>query len=1182
MTRVKKGIGLAYALAIGTIVSFRMCFVALFFLFLSLGVVHGQARNGSFPKGKWLTIDTCVIQLDMFTLVPGTVYFIDDGDTLQGIQVSHKSIQLDAGLCRALTGKKVWVSYRVFPFDVTTAVALMHKDSLTQGKGSGPQVFEYTSGQKSQGMIDAKGLDYRGTFSRGFSVGNSQSLVLNSNFDMQLKGDLGGGLKLVAAISDENLPIQAQGNTQQLQEFDKVFIQLAKGNTTITAGDYELVKPAGYFLNYFKKLEGLSVSTLVEQPGKAAVFAKGSFAVSRGKFARRTLQISEGNQGPYRLTGNFNERFILVLSGTEKVYFNGILLERGYDFDYIIDYNRAELTFSPTRPVARDSRIIVEFEYTDISYLRTLYATETEFRGKNWKSGLNIYSEQDSRQVTGEGQPDSIGVHILQKSGDDLSKAVRNSFRQLSEAERKQTNGILYGAIPSPSEPGGLILYYTENADSAIYQASFTEVGPGKGSYIIDNEKLKNGRVYKYAGANLGTYLPVVQLIPPEQKQMASAYVQAQPFKGMELDGEVALSHYDVNRLSENGDADNVGAASRIRLRQEITLDSAQQETWFGMVRHEAVGNHFSPLNPFRPPEFLRDWNLNALLANGSENVLHLTTGYQNGQHILAEYGVQWFDRKGIFSGLKQGGSVALAVRRWQVRATGQFLETSSPFLGQATKFSRPNIRATYFLNENKTVQMTAELDAETNLIRGLSKDTLSGRSFSFRHYKWFFGTDFDKNLAVKTGFSLRDDYFGKANVLSQASRAVELELAGKWVVPGSDLQWSFIARDLYIRDAVLLPNDKNKRTLLGKVDHSFSFFRQAFRATTSYNTTSGQEPRFEYVYQKVETGQGEYVYIGDTTAAYKINIQDFRYDPTNPLANYIRLSLPNNELIRTTNLELNQNLALDGAKWTAGIQKPTVFSNVLSRFSVLSNIRLIKKQRDNQVLPISSFFQFGVEDTSLIAYTSQVSHTLFINKGQARYDMQMGRRSNQSRIILVSGPEARSTSDWFARARWGFATAADVIFYIEKGRKAVEVLAQPARNLDILYVRIRPEINVRPTSRLRLVGRFMYQSKYQQILSLDKATFYDASVEFAYRQTSEVSVDVSFSRVSIVFTGIPNSFMEYDLLEGLKNGTNFLWQSSFTKRIAKNVDFTLRYEGRKTGLAPVVHVGRVQLKATF
>ena len=43
--------------------------------------------------------------------------------------------------------------------------------------------------------------------------------------DLRLSGKIGNGIEITAALTDNNIPLQPDGTTQQIQDFDKVFIQ---------------------------------------------------------------------------------------------------------------------------------------------------------------------------------------------------------------------------------------------------------------------------------------------------------------------------------------------------------------------------------------------------------------------------------------------------------------------------------------------------------------------------------------------------------------------------------------------------------------------------------------------------------------------------------------------------------------------------------------------------------------------------------------------------------------------------------------------------------------------------------------------------------------------------------------------------------------------------------------------
>ena len=111
-------------------------------------------------------------------------------------------------------------------------------------------------------------------------------------------------------ISDNNVPVQPGGETKQLDELDRVFIQISDERNKFTTGDFQLKKPKGYFMTYFKRAQGA-----LYQRGNAngkEDYWEASASVSKGRFGRNLIQGIEGNQGPYRLTGS--EKTILDVS----------------------------------------------------------------------------------------------------------------------------------------------------------------------------------------------------------------------------------------------------------------------------------------------------------------------------------------------------------------------------------------------------------------------------------------------------------------------------------------------------------------------------------------------------------------------------------------------------------------------------------------------------------------------------------------------------------------------------------------------------------------------------------------------------------------------------------------------------------------------------------------------------
>ena len=118
---------------------------------------------------------------------------------------------------------------------------------MAQGEGGGFTAEE----------IFGSRIEKSGTLVRGFTVGTTKDFTLNSGLRLQLSGKLSDEIEVVAALTDENTPIQPEGNTERLDELDKVFIQIKHPNATGTFGDYQLIRKQGEFGVMDRKLQGL-------------------------------------------------------------------------------------------------------------------------------------------------------------------------------------------------------------------------------------------------------------------------------------------------------------------------------------------------------------------------------------------------------------------------------------------------------------------------------------------------------------------------------------------------------------------------------------------------------------------------------------------------------------------------------------------------------------------------------------------------------------------------------------------------------------------------------------------------------------------------------------------------------------------------------------------------------------
>lgn len=582
-------------------------------------------KTASNLRAKTIPVAQDSILLDSVSIVPNTFYLYGVADSTYRVDLIRAVLfwktkpDLDS----------ITISYRVFPYKFNAVAQRLNYDSIAKYTYITPFVFD-AGDNEQRSLFNFGKLDYNGSFGRGISFGNNQDAVVTSNFQLQLNGMLGDSIELAAAITDNNLPIQPDGTTQQLNEFDQIFLQFKKKNWQLNLGDIDIRQNGLYFLNFYKRLEGVAFQTknIISPSVQTSTLVSGSIA--KGKFNRNSFQGLEGNQGPYRLTGANNEFFFIVLPNTERVFIDGELLQRGEDQDYVINYNTAEVTFTPRRMITKDSRIQIEFEYADRSYLNSnLYAFQTVDIGKKLKIKVGAFQNSDARNSQINQTLNENQKRILFNIGNNINQAFDTTITLESFSRDK----ILYEKIYYNNGADSFYRYTTDSL-STLYSLAFTEVGQGLGDYIPDPNAKANGKVFLFVepinGIKQGRFAPVMKLVTPKKQQLISVAADYQIDKNNIIKSEFALSNYDANTFSSKGDGDDRGMAARIQYTNTVTLNASKGLELTSNIDYEHVQQKFRPLERLRYVEFSREWGLPQTLNTVDENIFRVSTGIKN------------------------------------------------------------------------------------------------------------------------------------------------------------------------------------------------------------------------------------------------------------------------------------------------------------------------------------------------------------------------------------------------------------------------------------------------------------------------------------------------------------------------------------------------------------------------
>lgn len=1167
-------------------------FICYIFFSVFLGVLMTfPAHAQSLERCKWVKYSPGGIALDTLSIVNRTLKIKNKSNLKATYDINTNQVKFNQSFTDSIL-----VCYQVLPF-------LFNKKNFKRDiadyndtiKFNQDTYLSFKNVEKREEIFSTPGIQKSGSLTRGLGVGNQQSVFVNSALNLQLEGQLTRDVSVLASISDQQVPFQPEGNTQQIQEFDRVFIQFKhKGGSKLTVGDVVFKNQPSQFLKYYKNVQGGLIELNYQAfPEEKQSLAKTKFgiALSKGKFASIWInnQLREGVQGPYRLPGPNGERFIIILANSEKVYLDGKLLKRGFNFDYTIDYNNAEITFNTNVVITQFSRVRIDFEYSDRNYNRTILTASHYQQYRKFTVFGNYFESTDSPNNPLGLSLSEADVETLALAGDNPDLALVNSADSVGFIEGQ----ILYRLEDTIANGQTVPIYRYAPDSTGVFRVSFTEVGANRGDYRL-LQTTANGRVFEWItpinGIPQGSFTPRRVVPTPTKRKMMTVGVAYNFSKVDKVYAEMAFSERDLNRFSDLDDEDNQGRAFKVGyLNKGRKFGWGRGYRWLADISLEWDEATFLPIDRFRNVEFDRDWSINVDTSQVDDLIFRGKIGVQKDKNNQLIYEYNQRLRGTQVDGWQQKLDIAKRLGNWQVAAQGflmrnrQTLQIGNTLSQVLSSWERFKGDLSY---HHRWAVLGYNYSLDKNQVTVLASDSVVATAMNFEQHQWYIRNADSSRIRWSVDYNLRYDNLPIEGKLQRnlESNTVNARLNAR-INKNQQLGILMTYRTLNNLRDTSSNNNLNADNIMGRIDWNGFFLNRALRSELTFATSTGRELRREFVFLQVTNGQGTHTWRDDNGDGIQ-DLNEFYLAVNIDERNYIKVFTPTDQFIKAFTNNFNYRVSLRAPySWRRSTSAPRV---LLSKFSANASWTIVRRLTDEDIYNRFVPFSNRIADQDLLSTREFIRSTLFFNRTNPAYGLTFNFLQSRQKQLLTNGFEASNQEAYTLTLRRNLGKIFNLKVTGAADNKYVRSDFLQTRNYNILSRETKPELAFQPNAGLRIIGFYRLAEKRNTFRNIETDTLENAriqefGVELRWNKLSNRNIVMSVRNIQIDYQGQLNNAVSYELLEALQPGTNWRWSINWQQRLGNGLQLTLIYDGRRTANAPsAIHTGRAQITALF